>query len=107
MRFDRPTGEDAEHVAQSSSHGHAVRDRMVSREDNNRAAGFMNQGTPQGRRYVAGEGGEGPPRHLFLPTRAGHSIDDAQRNRGAVHMTEKRHATVVRLYAYREKWLAS
>src|ERR1700716_3165185 len=67
----------------------------------------MNQGSPQERRYVAAKGGEDLPRHLFPPTRAGHSIDDAQRNRGAVHMTEKRHARVVWLDAYREKWVAS
>ena len=79
---------------------------MVSREDKNRAAGFMYQGSTQERRYVAGKGGEDLPRHLFLPTRAGHSTDDAQRN-GGVHMTEKRHATVVRLDTYREKWVAS
>jgi hypothetical protein len=78
MRFDRPTGEDAEHVAQSSSHGHTVRDRMVSREDKNGAVGFMNQGS-----------------------------DDSQRNRGAVNMTEKRHVPVVWFDTYREKWLAS
>jgi hypothetical protein len=52
----------------------------------------MNQGSPQERRYVAGKGGEDLPRHLFLPTRARHSMNDAQRNRGAVYMTEKRHA---------------
>jgi hypothetical protein len=46
MRSDRPTGEDAEYVAQSSSHGHAVRDRMVSREDKNRTAGFLNRRAP-------------------------------------------------------------
>ena len=67
----------------------------------------MNQGSPQERRYVAGKGGEDLPRHLFLPTRAGHSMNDAQRNRGAVYVTEKRHAPVVRLDTYREKWLAS
>jgi hypothetical protein len=41
---------------------------MVSRKDKNGAVGFMNQGSPQERRYVSGKRGEDLPRHLFLPT---------------------------------------